>query len=124
MKARSTLKKTEKTKTREEEFLEYLKSLAIEIDRSYFLPYISSIAKQNNSYHIFKNLKDEGRIIPLGRKSELDFKLIKKIKERLCMELEKKDNLFWKDFFRHSLRSRSRRRSKYFLNTSILYEIK
>ena len=70
-----------------------------------------------------ENKEREGRISPLGKKSKLDFDLIKKIEEKLNREPEKKEMWFWKNFFMNPLRVKEGMGSKYFTNTSVLYKI-
>ena len=125
MKARSTLKR-EKTKEREKIFLEYLKSLAVEIDREYFLPSIATLnIYQNPSATILRKLKERGKIIALGKRSELDSDLMKRIEEKLNKEPEKKKLWFWRNFFMNPLRvEEGKGKGKYFKNTSVLYCIK
>ena len=124
---RSTFKRLNNKRSKEiqeEIFLERLKSLAIEIDRRYFLPNIATIdTYQNPSDVILVSLKRNGKIIPLGKRSKLDPELISKIEEKLNKESEKKKMWFWQRFFMNPPISKKGVTQTYFTNTSVLYEI-
>ena len=124
---RSTLKRLNNKRSKEiqeEIFLGRLKSLAIEIDKCYFLPNVATIdTYQNPSDVILVGLKKKGKIIPLGKRSELDPSLIGKIEEKLSEEPEKREQWFWKKFFMNPLGLRKGIKPKYFTNTSVLYKI-
>ena len=56
----------------------------IEIDGEFFLPNVATInSYQNSSNVILVNFKKDRKIIPLGKRSELDSDLMKRIEEKL-----------------------------------------
>ena len=98
----------------------------IEIDGEFFLPNVATInSYQNSSNVILVNFKKDRKIIPLGKRSELDSDLMKRIEEKLNKEPEKKKLWFWRNFFMNPLRvEEGKGKGKYFKNTSVLYCIK